>query len=92
MNQSSLSKELGVKDHRATQRVFCASTPEDPRPWVACLDSKGRSLSGSFPTIRREACSMDLIPNSTRSKPQKNTKRRNQQRKKQSEKQKKKWK
>jgi hypothetical protein len=44
MVQSSLAKELGVKDHKAWTRVFCASTPEEPRPWITCLDSKGKSL------------------------------------------------
>ncbi len=44
LTQNGLSKILGIKDHKVAARVLCASTPEDPRPWLTCLDKAARSL------------------------------------------------
>jgi RecA-family ATPase len=33
MSQNSLAKQLGIKDNRTKERVLCASTKDDYRPW-----------------------------------------------------------
>jgi hypothetical protein len=32
-SQNSLAKQLGLKGHKVKERILCASTKDDPRPW-----------------------------------------------------------
>ena len=44
MNQSALAKAVGIASNRMKSRIFCTSTPDNPRPWRAELDANSKYL------------------------------------------------